>query len=172
MLHCLLPGPPAPSCRRLDNVSGTDASTGAETLLDVFQGMWYSCTFRLQGTPSGVDLEQRVCVPTSSLTPGVSVPNQLNAMQVLTVITVRATSDRRLSRAATLAPPSVPLPDPCPIPWNHPGSILVLLCHLRPPRRATASAAGGPAFRWQLTIAAWTPSSPAPTLQPPRPRAP
>ena len=83
-----VPGAPAPPCRRLDNVSGTDAETGAETLLNKFQGLWYRCTFRLQGTPSGVDIQQRQCVPTSSLVAGVSVPEQINAMQVLTVITV------------------------------------------------------------------------------------
>ncbi|KAA0159069.1 hypothetical protein FNF31_05021 [Cafeteria roenbergensis] len=88
MVVLTLTGVMSPYWLWLDNVSGTDAETGAETLLDKFQGLWYRCTFRLQGTPSGVDIQQRQCVPTSSLVAGVSVPEQINAMQVLTVITV------------------------------------------------------------------------------------
>jgi len=92
-LVCTLPRP-----RRLDNQPGT-ADNNAETLVDRYQGLWYSCVFFIQGTAAGVNIERRVCQETSSLTPGTNIPDQLVGIQVLSVIGVSI----RLAGPAALA---------------------------------------------------------------------
>lgn len=73
--------------RRLNDQPGF-TSSGAETLLDRYEGLWYNCEFVIEGTVSGVNIERRNCTAMADLVDGVSRPASITTAQAFTWISV------------------------------------------------------------------------------------